>query len=64
MNERLLFSQRMRLSEIATAWCKEKGAKLNAFGIICALAAMGLLNDEKAREIIKEVENVRLDKGR
>jgi hypothetical protein len=54
----------MRLSEIAVIWCNENGAKVDPFGIICALSAMKLLNETKAKDLMKEVKYARLDKGR
>jgi len=45
--EHLLFSRRMRVSELAVAWCEEHSARLDPFGIICALSSLEWLDVQK-----------------
>lgn len=49
----LWYSDGMRLVEKFEAWCKENGALNCPFNVISFLDGKGLLDEEKARKLIK-----------
>ena len=50
----MIFSDRLKLSEIVDKWCVDNGIKKGAFATITYLDAMDLLNKEQVSKFLKE----------
>lgn len=50
----LYFSQRKRLGEMAEEWCEQNGVLKCAASYVSLLMSRGLINEDKARELLNK----------